>query len=78
MEELLHTLDHFEQQGFAGMREQWQSANAHQNAPVRLIAGTQEVRGICRGVDASGALLLENEGRIEAYHGGEISVRAME
>lgn len=78
VEELLHTLDHFEQQGFAGMREQWQSANAHQNAPVRLIAGTQEVRGICRGVDASGALLLENEGRIEAYHGGEISVRAME
>lgn len=78
VEELFANLDRFEQQGFAAMREQWQQANAHRDTPVRLIAGSQEVRGICRGVDASGALLLESEGRIESYHGGEISVRALE
>lgn len=78
VEELFVTLDRFERQGFAAMREQWQQANAHRDAPVRLIAGTQEVRGICRGVDTSGALLLESNGRIEAYHGGEISVRSLE
>jgi BirA family biotin operon repressor/biotin-[acetyl-CoA-carboxylase] ligase len=42
------------------------------------MAGNDEISGICRGVDASGALLLEKEGRIEAYHGGEISVRSLE
>jgi len=78
VEELLATLDRFEHQGFAAMREQWQQANAHRDAPIRLIAGAQEVHGICRGVDASGALLLESNGRIEAYHGGEISVRSLE
>lgn len=78
VEELFATLDRFEQHGFVALREQWQLANAHRDTPVRLMAGNDEISGICRGVDASGALLLENEGRIEAYHGGEISVRSLE
>ncbi|KEA63441.1 Biotin--protein ligase [Marinobacterium lacunae] len=76
VESLLQTLDRFECQGFAVMKDQWQQANAHRDAPVRLISGSHEVEGICRGVDDRGALLLESDGRLQAYYGGEISVRA--
>lgn len=76
VESLFQTLDRFEAQGFAVMREQWQSANAHRDMPVRLISGSHEISGICRGVDDRGALLLETDGRVQAYYGGEISLRA--
>lgn len=78
VESLFETLDTFESQGFAVMREQWQQANAHRDAAVRLISGSNEVSGICRGVDERGALLLESEGQVQAYYGGEISVRAQQ
>ncbi|MBV1787910.1 bifunctional biotin--[acetyl-CoA-carboxylase] ligase/biotin operon repressor BirA [Marinobacterium sp. D7] len=78
VESLFETLDTFETQGFAVMREQWQQANAHRDAAVRLISGNNEVSGICRGVDERGALLLESEGQVQAYYGGEISVRAQQ
>jgi len=78
VESLFQTLDTFESQGFGVMRERWQQANAHRDAPVRLISGANEVVGICRGVDERGALLLESEGRVQAYYGGEISVRAQQ
>ena len=71
-------LDLFEQQGFSVLRDQWQQANMHRDQPIRLISGTREVLGICRGVDERGALLLESEGRVETYYGGEVSVRAQE
>ncbi|GGC09771.1 bifunctional ligase/repressor BirA [Marinobacterium zhoushanense] len=78
VESLIETLDTFESQGFAVMREQWQQANAHRDAAVRLISGVNEISGICRGVDDRGALLLESEGAVQAYYGGEISVRAQQ
>ncbi len=76
VEELIRMLDLFERQGFAVLREQWQQANIHRDRPIRLISGAREVLGICRGVDERGALLLETDGRVEAYYGGEVSVRA--
>ncbi|GAM72710.1 hypothetical protein JCM19236_5900 [Vibrio sp. JCM 19236] len=41
-----------------------------------MIMGNREVHGVCRGIDSSGALLLETDTGIEQYVGGEISVRA--
>lgn len=78
VEELLETLDSFERDGFGALREEWQQANAHRDSRIRLIIGQDEVDGICRGVDESGALLLESDGQVRSYYGGEVSLRAVE
>lgn len=78
VEELLETLDSFERDGFGALREEWQQANAHRDSRIRLISGQDEIDGICRGVDESGALLLESDGQVRSYYGGEVSLRAAE
>lgn len=65
----------FEKQGLAPFIADWEQADLYVNKPVVLISGSQEMRGISRGIDSSGALLLDINGEVNAYHGGEISVR---
>ncbi|WP_428036926.1 bifunctional biotin--[acetyl-CoA-carboxylase] ligase/biotin operon repressor BirA [Amphritea sp.] len=75
MNELVPVLEQFSDEGFVSFREEWQAANAHRNQVISLNLGNRQQLGICRGVDQSGALLLEAEGKLEAFHGGEVSVR---
>ncbi len=75
LNELVPMLDRFKQFGFEPFAEEWMAANAFQGLPVELQLGEQLLQGVCRGVNGSGALLLESEGETKAYHGGEISVR---
>lgn len=75
--DLLGTLERFAGGGFAALRGEWMAHHAFQDIPVRLLSDfgpPQE--GICRGVDADGALLLESDGRVERVLSGEISLRA--
>jgi len=70
------TLEIFAEQGFAPLRPAWVERHAFQDAPVRLLSDFAPARtGICRGVDADGALLFEEAGRIERIFSGEISLR---
>jgi BirA family biotin operon repressor/biotin-[acetyl-CoA-carboxylase] ligase len=39
---------------------------------VTLQTGTDQVTGICRGIDAAGALLLEIDGQVHRFFGGVI------
>ncbi|WP_432696876.1 bifunctional biotin--[acetyl-CoA-carboxylase] ligase/biotin operon repressor BirA [Marinobacterium sp. YM272] len=78
VDELLDTLDRFERDGFGAVRQEWLQANAHRDSRIRLISGQEEISGICRGVDESGALLLESGGQVRSYYGGEVSLRAAE
>jgi BirA family biotin operon repressor/biotin-[acetyl-CoA-carboxylase] ligase len=74
--ELRTVLDSFAATGFAALRETWIACHAYQDAPVRLLSDFAPPRdGICRGVDADGALLLETSGRIERILSGEVSLR---
>ena len=85
---LWRALPIFERQGLQPFLDSWQQADLYANKAVRLLAGKTEIRGVSRGINASGALLLEVEDsnvknadgkastKIEAFHGGEISVRA--
>jgi len=61
--------------GFAALREEWQAAHLWQDREVLLTTGQQAIGGRVRGVDASGALLLERDGVLNAYSGGELSLR---
>ena len=74
--ELRAVLEAFAADGFAGLRDAWLARHAHQDAPVRLLSDFAPPRdGICRGVDADGALLLETGGKVERVLSGEVSLR---
>jgi len=72
---LWQMLPDFQENGLAPFMKEWERADLFAGQEVRLISGQYENRGISRGIDSSGALLLEADGKIKAYHGGEISVR---
>ncbi|WP_133469013.1 bifunctional biotin--[acetyl-CoA-carboxylase] ligase/biotin operon repressor BirA [Paraglaciecola marina] len=72
---LTDTLGKFERDGLAPFIEDWRSKDVYANQAVKLIVGKQTISGIGRGVNESGAILLETEQGVKAFHGGEISVR---
>lgn len=73
--ELHKSLAVFESSGLDNFIEQWRSLDIYANQAVKLIIGKKDISGISRGIDANGAILLETEQGVRAYHGGEISVR---
>lgn len=73
--ELGNALEVFEQGGLRSFIPRWQAIDNYYNRPVKLIMGEREIHGIERGIDEQGALLLEEDGEIKAYIGGEISLR---
>lgn len=75
IKELWQMLPQFQKDGLAPFLQQWRDADLYYNKPVSLISGNFFSSGISKGIDSSGALLLESDGQTKAYHGGEISVR---
>ncbi|MEP1384078.1 MAG: bifunctional biotin--[acetyl-CoA-carboxylase] ligase/biotin operon repressor BirA [Paraglaciecola sp.] len=72
---LSETLYVFERDGLAPFIETWRSKDVYANQAIKLIVGKQTISGISRGVNESGAILLETEQGVKAFHGGEVSVR---
>jgi BirA family biotin operon repressor/biotin-[acetyl-CoA-carboxylase] ligase len=73
---LQRQLNHYQQQGFAALREAWERYNAHADLPVAIYGEHGiEHTGFCVGVDEDGALLLDtHEGTIRVLS-GEVSLR---
>ncbi|AHM76208.1 bifunctional biotin--[acetyl-CoA-carboxylase] ligase/biotin operon repressor BirA [Yersinia hibernica] len=67
----------FENEGLSAFISRWREMDNYLDRPVKLIIGSQEIFGIARGIDQQGALLLEQDGNIKAYIGGEISLRGV-
>lgn len=76
--ELRAALELFEQEGLTPYLSRWERLDNFINRPVKLIIGDKEIVGISRGIDTQGALLLEQDGAIKAWMGGEISLRSAE
>lgn len=75
--ELYYMFETFAESGFAPFRREWERRHCFHERRVRLIHGATEVLGTVTGVDASGALVLRDaRGGLQAYHAGEISLRA--
>lgn len=72
---LREALPLFEQEGLTPFIARWAALDNFINRPVKLLIGEREVHGIARGVDSQGGLLLEHDGEIKAWVGGEISLR---
>jgi BirA family biotin operon repressor/biotin-[acetyl-CoA-carboxylase] ligase len=67
----------FEKEGLSAFISRWREMDNYLDRPVKLIIGDQEIFGIARGIDEQGALLLEQNGNVRPYIGGEISLRGI-
>jgi len=76
--ELRHSLKIFEQEGLAPFLPRWERLDNFVHRPVKLIIGDKEIYGTSRGINEQGALLLEQDGVIKPWVGGEISLRSAE
>lgn len=75
--ELKSVMDVMRQEGFKGLREEWEAHHAHAGQSVNLLLPDQQtVTGIALGVDDTGAFLLQSEnGARAAYNSGDIRLR---
>lgn len=78
LNELRYSLRLFEVEGLAPFISRWRELDNFIDRPVKLLIGEQQVLGISRGIDQQGALLLEQDGVIKPFIGGEISLRSAE
>lgn len=75
---LADVLQHFELQGFAGLREEWVAHHAYHGKPVRLVMPDgNDHTGRLADVAEDGALLLEGADGLRRFVAGEVSLRAM-
>ncbi len=75
--ELRQALTLFEQEGMLPFLARWERLDNYINRQVKLIIGEREIFGISRGINEQGALLLEQDGIVKPWIGGEISLRGV-
>lgn len=75
LDELVEALQRFECEGFAPFRADWQCLDATADQPVRVESAGGALEGIARGIDPSGALIVEALGQRHRVHAGEVSLR---
>jgi len=71
---LLAALDDFNRYGFLPFQQRFNQQDLFAGKLVQL-SGSSNIQGICRGVDQQGALLLETASGVQAFYGGELSLR---
>lgn len=67
----------FSQFGFRHFKTDWAQYDEFKNKPVVLLQANKKTVGVSRGVDDSGALLLEQDGSVQSFIGGEVSLRLL-
>lgn len=72
--ELHASMLQFEQSGFSSFLGEWNQLDLTANRSVR-VDGVTPWSGIACGIDASGALIVEVDGRRQAVHSGDVSLR---
>jgi len=70
-------LEECQNQGFGIFRERWNKLHGYRDQLVKSVTSNNLVEGYARGVDDSGALLVETETGIERIISGEVSVRLL-
>ncbi len=66
------------QEGLSGLWEEYNRLLVNMDREVRVLDPKEEFRGICRGIDSMGELLVEREdGTVVSVYAGEVSVRGV-
>jgi BirA family biotin operon repressor/biotin-[acetyl-CoA-carboxylase] ligase len=68
----------FEREGLRPFIDEWRHADALRGRHVTVHAGDESVRGLARGIDLSGALLVETPQGLRKFFSGEVTVRPAE
>ena len=61
----------------SGLREEYEECLVNRNQEVLIVSEQKQYRAIGRGIDDTGRLLIEREGRLETVLSGEVSVRGV-
>ncbi len=73
--ELIDCFDTFEKNGFTAFADEYNKYCANTGREVKTVGGKTEIRGIARGVNERGELIISSEGGEAAVLSGEVSVR---
>jgi BirA family biotin operon repressor/biotin-[acetyl-CoA-carboxylase] ligase len=76
IDELLVALARFQREGLLPFVQAWRDADALHGTETRVSLGDKQHRGIARGIDADGALVLETPAGVVRFISGEVSVRS--
>lgn len=77
IESLEQLLKQFDNVGFMPYQEQWQYWDAYFGKAVTISGNGKELtQGIAQGIDQNGALLINQNGKTEVIHAGDLSLRA--
>jgi len=76
LESLEEHLKQFDEQGFSAHQENWMKWDAFADEKVCISgSGKEAIYGIAKGIDSTGALLLEQENKTIAIYAGDVSLR---
>jgi BirA family biotin operon repressor/biotin-[acetyl-CoA-carboxylase] ligase len=67
----------FEREGLRPFMDEWRHADALRGRAVTVLNGDERTRGLARGVDVTGALLVEAPQGVRKFVAGEVSVRPL-
>ena len=67
-----HWYDAWMEQGFETLRTAWLARAGGLGAPIRARLPHETRHGVFEGIDASGALLLNEQGQVRAITAGEV------
>jgi BirA family transcriptional regulator, biotin operon repressor / biotin---[acetyl-CoA-carboxylase] ligase len=66
----------FERGGLKPFAQKWMTADALHGRPVTVVTGNSVIKGVSRGIDLEGALLVETPQGLVRLLAGDVSVRA--
>jgi BirA family biotin operon repressor/biotin-[acetyl-CoA-carboxylase] ligase len=72
---VLCACDEFETSGFAPFKQSWMDLHAYADKIIEVMTQERKYVGIARGIDDSGAMLVEVDGTIQAVSSGDVSIR---
>jgi BirA family biotin operon repressor/biotin-[acetyl-CoA-carboxylase] ligase len=76
IESLERHLTEFDQRGFASYQHQWEHWDAYSGQSVYITGANKDpLKGVAKGVDQYGALLLQQDNQTIAIHAGDVSLR---
>lgn len=76
--DLIESLSKFSEEKLSKHLDEWKSRDILTGKLVNLELPNETLHGIARGIDAQGAFLLEQDGKIRRFYSGEVSVRLAE
>lgn len=76
--ELLEVIRQFESEGLVSFMNEWREYDLTYSKPVELVLPEERLSGVARGIDESGALLVDIDQRTRRFTSAEISLRMTE